>query len=647
MRYPSLSRKSKRRVIIPQLSGGINSVEAPSYVADNQLTDCNNVYFDKGRLRTRPPFIQESEVSFVADEYCKSGGTAWMLSNEFIYNGNFAYPNLLAINEENSTVNLQESFESTASRENRYLTIPFNNNDEDGILRLQGEPAREGINVECIKMVRGDEVKIEYDQEIYIPTVLINGKGSDTPVSCEVTGTLYEGYNMLTDSYKMLVTADGIESMVWKLPRQTKGGEIIKVELTDPVKGQITHVINLDNNLDRSENFAFTRYVSQPVVATYIPEERGESVEYLQKVAYDAYTNTIVFVAKLQDEEIFGMHIRPVSVGAYGNSSSNVRITVFSQNGNDKADTILGMTNSCWFGGSRGGIGGGTRLFVSGNPDCPGAVYWSDLNRPTYFPENNYAYVGDSSTVTALAQQSDLLVIFQKNAITVSQYVQGETVTSTDLTSGAVVDITTMAASFPMTPVHSSIGCDCPDSVQLCSNRLVWLGSEGKVYTLVSYGQYNERNVREVSYLIEPLLKRHSVQSLKNAKSVDVNGKYCLFVDDKVYLLDYESAAFKGYTSYSADKNAQRNMAWYVWTLPDFMSSVSQVFGMKEKAVVISNNKICSFSFSYEGGEDFDGENMYKVPCHFKTKQFVFGAPDYMKNIESVVMTVGSSQSEI
>ncbi|MBQ2704732.1 MAG: hypothetical protein IJF58_04205 [Clostridia bacterium] len=643
MRYPYLNRQGKRRVIIPQLSGGVNVADAPSYVGDNQLTDCNNMYFNKGRLRTRPPFIFEKATPFKADDFCQTDKVAWLFGNIF-FDDEEPQPNILSVTEDNGQITMASTFNSEVYPDDKYLTIPINS-EKNTVLRLQMDSNSSINGVKCTKNFFDGDVKIEYDEEIYIPTVLINNNGSTSPDNCDLSGSLFEGYNMLCDSYRMLATANGIVT-AWKLPRQTRGGEEITVELYDPVKGAVTHRILVGPNIDRSADYTYSRYVSDPVTATYIPDNQSDSVEYQQRVAYDAYTNTIVFVAKTKDAANFGMHIGPVSVGAYSNSSSNMRVTVRSLDAAN-AHVILGMTKSCWFGGSRGGIGGGTRLFVTGNPHCPGAVYWSDLNRPTYFPENNYAYVGDSSDVTALAQQSDLLVIFQKNALTVSQYVQGETVTATDLSSGAVVDITTLAATFPMTPLHSGIGCDCPDTVQLCSNRLVWLNSNGKVYTLVSYGQYNERNVREVGYLIEPLLKRHSAQSLKKAKSVDVMGKYCLFIDDKVYLLDYESTAFKGYTSYAADKNAQRNMAWYVWTLPSFMGSISHLCVLETKVLIITDKGMYTLSFDEGAKADFCGDNEHPISCGFSTKHFIFGAPDRMKNIDSVLFALGKNQGQV
>lgn len=646
MRYPYINGNAKRRVIIPQLSGGVNLAEAPTYVADNQLTACDNLYFDRGRLRSRPPFEHKGQAPFSPEAYTKAPSSGWMLQHEIGSEDGFA--NLFAIGENEGTLTFSKGVNGNALDNEYVLTVPFKSSEKEGILIFNSFTVIGRTLVSCTEVtINGDRINTN-SREIYIPTLLINNNGSTTPTQCELSGTLFEGFNMLTDSFKTLLTANAT-SMAWKLPRQPNGGDEIVVELVDPIKGALTHIITLPSNIDRTYEPDFSRYVSRPIAATYLRKD-GSACEYLQRVAYDAYTNCIVFVAKDEslDETDFGMHIPPLSIGSYSNSSSNMCVTVRS-NSSANATKLLGMTASCWFGGSRGGLGGGTRLFLSGNPKHQGGVYWSDLNNPTYFPENNYAYVGDGTNVNAMAQQSDLLVIFQDNAITASEYVQGETVTASDLTSGAVVDITTLAATFPMTPIHSFIGCDSPDSVQLCANRLVWLKG-GSVYTLVSYGQYNERNVRELSYLVSPLLKGHSAASLKRAQSADISGKYCLFVDNKVYVMDYDCPAFKSYTGYSSDRQTQRNVAWYVWTLPDFLGTPVKVFTIGNMAALV-NGEGQIYTLSFENKErlpaDFDGTARHPISCGFDTKHFVFGAPDRRKNIDSLMLTTDSREGQI
>lgn len=47
---------------------------------------------------------------------------------------------------------------------------------------------------------------------------------------------------------------------------------------------------------------------------------------------------------------------------------------------------------------TRFGLGGENRVFLSGNPDCPERDFWSDVHRPEYFSDLNYAVVGSGQT---------------------------------------------------------------------------------------------------------------------------------------------------------------------------------------------------------------------------------------------------------
>ncbi len=646
MRYPFLDPSVKRRVHVPQLKGGINAADHPSYINDNQLTACNNLYFDRHGLRTRPGVRFIEKLAASPHDFLQTEDVLWAFKR---WEGNGEEPNLCAVKKKENTFEFFRGIYANFEDSDKSVNIPLHNK-QDCFLRLSSrdyDSAGVGVDVTQISLKNG-EIDVEYYHPVYIPTVMINSVGTNNPSDCPLTGDLFEGYNLLTDGFKVLATADG-KAMAWKMPRQLKGGDRITVSLHDPVFGAIEHNINLPYVIDRSYDGSLSRYLSNPVEASYVPDGGESFAVYMQRVVYDALNNCVVFVAMDENagEKEYGMHIPPVSVEGYSQSSSNFSITVTTTVGSG-VEKILGMTCLCWFGGSRGGLGGGSRLFVGGNPDYPGVIYWSDLNKPTYFPENNYAYVGDSSPITALAQQSDLLVIFQDKAVTVAQYVQGETVTSDDVMTGAVVDITTLSATFPMTPLHSSIGCDCPDTLRLCANRLVWLNSDGKVYTLVNYGQYSQRNIRELSYLVQPLLKRHSAEELKRAISADMDGKYCLYVGNKVYVMDYDSAAFKSYTSYSSDKLAQKNIAWYEWTMPNFALPVKRGVTLGDCFVMVSeDDEMYAQSFNEPdfGWTDCDAEAQHPIPCSFTTKHFVFGSPDKIKNIDSVMLTSDTALS--
>lgn len=121
-----------------------------------------------------------------------------------------------------------------------------------------------------------------------------------------------------------------------------------------------------------------------------------------------------------------------------------------------------------------------------------------------------------------------MLVIFKEHEMFYATYQAGGDFTAQDVIDGKVVDVTAQMARFPVTQINPSIGCDCPQTVQLCNNRLVWATSDGKVYTLTDATPYSERNVRELSGMIESHLKAQGKEALQAATSEILTGiMYC------------------------------------------------------------------------------------------------------------------------
>ena len=128
--------------------------------------------------------------------------------------------------------------------------------------------------------------------------------------------------------------------------------------------------------------------------------------------------------------------------------------------------------------------------------DDKALVVWSSLNNPLYFPENNYAYVGDKSQgVTTFGRQGENLIIFKEKSTYYSYYATNDSITADDLINQTVIDYEANSVYFPMIQLNANIGCDCQNTVQLCRNRLVWANSDGNVYTLYSNNQYSERTI--------------------------------------------------------------------------------------------------------------------------------------------------------
>ena len=73
---------------------------------------------------------------------------------------------------------------------------------------------------------------------------------------------------------------------------------------------------------------------------------------------------------------------------------------------------VFGMQQRTYYDAGAEGISGGARLFLTANRAGKerNLVMWSSLNNPLYWPENNYAYIGDKTqAVTGFGKQGENL----------------------------------------------------------------------------------------------------------------------------------------------------------------------------------------------------------------------------------------------
>ena len=56
MRYGEMNGAAVKRLTVPRLDGGLNQSGAAHRIADNQLADGVNLWWQEGALRTRPGF---------------------------------------------------------------------------------------------------------------------------------------------------------------------------------------------------------------------------------------------------------------------------------------------------------------------------------------------------------------------------------------------------------------------------------------------------------------------------------------------------------------------------------------------------------------------------------------------------------------
>ena len=241
-----------------------------------------------------------------------------------------------------------------------------------------------------------------------------------------------------------------------------------------------------------------------------------------------------------------------------------------------------------------------------------------------------------------------------------------------------------------MIQVHGFIGCDCPNTVQLCRNRLVWAHSDRKIYTLTSASQWNERSVYEVSGMIESLLQGITSDELKAALSADWAGHYILSVGDKFLVMDYNSYGYAHIYSYTKEDDAQMHIPWWIWDKPLYPQKVNTVdMGITTTETPINvislvtvgeklylwteavtgkgpqenmqyyripepmcfdgtDDKVASISFESnpETSEQYRSRDVLKkeIPAMSQTKLFDFGSPTVQKSIPKAEVSFGNNK---
>lgn len=617
MKFPKMNRSRPVSVTVPQLNGGINLQDSPSMVNDNQLTAAKNMWYHNGCLRTRPGIVDAEQENVINPQ----GTVRYQPTNEreaVVYGGTpesdfVAYH----IEANGKTTKIAEGLNIGVGTLHRALLFKSTGNDNDWYGMID--------NGSVIKMNPTEIVTAEP----YIPAVMINGYGvgADGGDNAEANAA-YEDYNMLTRAFTCKYTTDG-HCSEWKLPmenlgRSEDGRTYLKVEITHSLndgKSLLKRTYTLDYDEFEGDKNSVTGMFENNSLIIALDRERG--IVKITKFTKDVMLD--------ENEDKLRRSI-----------NNNLVITAWRGEDWDSERTELcQMTQCTWFGGERSGLSAGNRLFVTGNQNKPNILRWSAPNNPLFFPEHNYAYIGDANEkIQGLGKQGNLLIIFKEHSIYTMQYVAGDD-DDYSFAKESGVPFDTYTAKFPVTPISHTIGCDLPGSIRLVNNRLVWATKSGYVYMLTGVNQYSEQNIRVLSDNLDTLLKQDlSENGSENAVSAaELDGYYVLLNGGKAYLLDTKNSAFQSYTYYSNEEKARKSLPWYVWDLSTDGEQTSVGLLSDENGMCIiqgekSNEHITNVSVKRISQDTMATD----APCFFTTKLFDFGCPDIRKAVEQMYL---------
>lgn len=321
----------------------------------------------------------------------------------------------------------------------------------------------------------------------------------------------------------------------------------------------------------------------------------------------------------------------------------NVEITLSlkeSAMGEDR-DRVLSAKYWATFGGNNNG-----RLFLAGVGDSK--YYFSESYDVTYFPENNWATIGnDEDDITGFGLQYNVLIIFKPHEMySIYSYTQ--------TSSNTIVEDDYGKEAFKALQVNPNIGCDCPYTIQLINNQLTWLNSVEGVCTLVSTNIQDERNVRAISRNVDRgnnmgLLGISEMNDAKDEiQSCDFDSKYFLIFPKLgyCYMWDYEISPFY-YTSSKVTDT--KTLTWFLFDhffVKEFIRVNKQMLFISSdsrfnKNLVRINESLIDLDFDGDGKLD-------NIEAYYMTSFMQFNAVSYLKNVRNLyVQCRGDTSSSI
>lgn len=672
---PFIKGNASYRVNIPKITG-VNYRDSVTLVHDNQSTDELNMWGRDGVLTTRPAIDVKRIDSFdypMNDNYSITART----TNDIVIINGKKYVLEYEIHRKNEY--LDEALQSVR------LRLRASASDYLNLGKIQIGDANSGgvyyVKMNVLPVIDNGDVYVyvfaehsEYapanvygvwkiarkgnsykapeliTSEIYAPTVLTNCVGSFNETiqkgQFPRNAQQLEGLNLIGDKYKIIFSTYDHTGQAQSLSEETEGMTFMEFVLpytsTDVYTEQDETLYIVAERTDESGN-VHTHKVAVPRGTETTTETTKENPNFFLACKFDDNDVCRIWFTDGYDNN---RNVLPTAQKL----RNNLVVTAPTYNPRSNKEKVFKMTRAIWYGNTSLGLSGGNRLFLGANLNetDKSLLVWSDLKNPLYFSENNYNYVGDKSqAITGFGKQGSSLIIFKENETYATQYTTNS-ISAEDVVNQSIIDTAANSAIFPMTLINSQIGCNCPDTVQLCRNRLVWVDKNGKVYTLTAQNQYSERNIYEVGEMVYAETSKHN---LLNAQSADWEDNYLLFVGNKVFVMDYNSYGYTNVASYTKNDDANILIPWHIWELPTKVSRVTNAEGLTLTRVTEGNGGywfIDDMEMCFNRDDHYikdlpDVETTAPIPCFVQTKLFDFGYPEKYKTIKHVGISFGDN----
>lgn len=521
MKFPKL-KVSKPKIEQFDFSRG---VRMDGKAGQGQLAEMKNLRVNEGELSLRPSLEFCSERIYWGDyKFFIIDGRSFGISA----NGDV---NLACFNEKGVLKNIVNI---SANTKNAVVLV----DQDEAVIYYMG---KNGLPVAArVRYYMGDDIEIDgnipIEEVAYTPTVSVSGTGytyenEDGIQSFDYNGKSYESRNLIATKYAVTQTTNHGKN-IYVLPYSVGFDAHVKAVYNDNT-GRTYEFEILTND---EGGFGYPEAYDDGTSLQFFKDDR----------------RTLAFIN--WDTGTYSKDFSP-----HGNAECNgFNIEITESN---PADSICMCNRSTVFRAKDGvttwiAYGSGvypSRLWLTGNSD----IY--------YFPESGAADVGAATDpITAVVQVDDDVAILKKGSLWLGEIEVGKKYSRSELLSGDTKGDVGDTVSFSSRKI-ADIGCDCPETAIDCNGRLVWLNSDGVVRMMTAVINPRRDDVRALSYSVEPIIKRHSVEELRSAYAAFCDGKYYLLIGNDLLVLDCMSNAMYNYTMYDDDLVAQKKLCWLSW----------------------------------------------------------------------------------
>lgn len=263
------------------------------------------------------------------------------------------------------------------------------------------------------------------------------------------------------------------------------------------------------------------------------------------------------------------------------------------------------------------GLGGSNRVFVSGNSDYKAYDWFSEIFKPTYFPDLNYSVVGsDETAIMGYQKLGRFLIIIKEDNQQDSTIFQRWGTLQSD---GSIL--------FQIEQGIAGTGAISKYCFANLIDEPLFLSRQGIMAT-TSTNLLSERTIENRSYYVDSQLTKEG--NLVNAVACEWNGYYILAVNNRAYIMDSRNKTYKNRTGTDFVYECYH---WVNIPAICFLSiSGDLYFGTED-------GRICKFNTDILGLEKFNDDDN-PVVCQWSTKNDDDGASYLFKTMQKKGCTV-------